>query len=164
MRLKSGIAALAVSLALMLPGCTILDDILTGPDDPPCHEHELSCETVVSAQLVPLAVIDVACDPYQLAGVALKGDVLCAETEFGGGCSDHVFNLLVDTDVMESDPPQVQAMLIHNANNDPCYALLTKKVGFDLTPLKEQMRRFTGRESGSVRLNISGKYSVLYRY
>ena len=166
MRLKPGITALAVCLSMAFTGCEVLEDILTGPGHPP-HEHEAKCETVGAAVLVPLALIDVHNDPYRSTAAAIGGDVLCVDVEYGGGCAEHQFNLLVNTAIMESNPPRVQAMLTHNANNDPCDAYFVKKIGFDLTPLKERMREVTGQESGVVILHIAGsatEHTVEYKY
>lgn len=171
MKLRFGVSALALSLALFLPGCHLLDDIITNPDKPsdppPVHA---SCETGKLAQIVPLRLIDFASDPYTLQSLTLNGDILCAETHYSGG-SEHEFNLLVDDQLTETatGTPVVQAYLVHDSGGDMCLAMIYSKVGMDLTPLKEHLRTLTGQPSGSVLLKVAGATndidaSVVYSY
>ena len=164
MRLKSGILML-VCLALLLPGCQSIEDLIGSHDQPPATLP--ACETVGPALIGDLSVVRLGSHPFKLSETVVDGDVLCATVEYGGGCADHEFNLHVHSEIMAGRPPQVNAVLTHNSNNDPCKALITRKVGFDLTPLKEHLRRITGQQSGTVALHISGYnqgQTVLYSY
>jgi len=154
---------LAVCFALTLSGCEIIDDI-TNPNNPP---HELSCEPTGPTHVVPLPLIDFMNDPYNLLGVAITGDVLCADVAYSGGCTNHTFSLLANNELMEGGTPELQAYLVHNSNGDLCEAMIHAKTGIDLKPLKEHLRTLTGKESGSVILHVNGTgstHSVVYSY
>lgn len=154
--------------ALFFSACTV-DYPLDGTNPPGKQQdrpepRQHSCSHPLPASVVDFRVIKVRNDPYQLQEVTLKGDVLCATVEYGGGCEQHDFHLLVDEAIMESYPPQVNVMLTHNDHGDMCDALLTSTVGFDLTPLKEHLQAATGQASGTVLLRIGDREPIAYAY
>lgn len=53
---------------------------------------------------------------------------------YGGGCEEHKIDLAA-IGWIKTDPPRVEARIIHD-NRDPCDALLTETILFDLEPLR----------------------------
>ena len=68
--------------------------------------------------------------------VRLEGDRLEFRVSFGGGCATHDFKLVAFGGWMESYPVQVKAFLSHDGKDDPCDAIVTRALSFDLRPLK----------------------------
>ena len=166
MSIRFCLSALAVCAALTLTGCELLEDIITGHSHPQPPKPTASCEVTGPATIVQLNRIRVASDPFELSEAVIEDDVLCVSVEYGGGCADHNFNLLVNSE-MTDGTPQVNALLTHNSHGDACDALIMRKVGFDLTPLREHLRKTTGQTSGTVALHLSGyntQQVVLYTY
>jgi len=60
----------------------------------------------------------------------------CLELTFsyGGGCEEHKIDLAA-RGWIKTNPPRVEARIIHD-NRDPCDALLTETILFDLEPLR----------------------------
>jgi len=75
-------------------------------------------------------------DALILRADSLQNPLLVLEVEFGGGCRDHEFDLVAWGGWMESFPVQVNVQLAHEDFDDPCDALITKTLRFDLAPLK----------------------------
>lgn len=76
-------------------------------------------------------------DPLGLVGYSLEGSTLSLEVEHGGGCAHHEYHLVAWGGWMESFPVQVNVLLAHEDNDDPCDALLRRTLYFDLTPLRD---------------------------
>lgn len=79
---------------------------------------------------------DWAEDPFTVAEAVINDDTLHLTVSYGGGCEKHEFSLLAGDSFFESDPAMVEVMLSHNAHGDPCEAMITKELTFDLSPLK----------------------------
>lgn len=105
-------------------------------------------------------------DPYALEHLAVRGDSLHATVRFGGGCRTHEFRLLILKTFRESEPVQGDAVISHRANGDPCRALLTRTLAFDLAPIREHYRQSYQREHGAIRLRLLPPASgtVEYRF
>jgi len=71
-----------------------------------------------------------------LDSLRIEGDRLRFLVEYGGGCAAHDFKLVAWGGWMESFPVQTRAFLSHDDKNDPCDAIITRELGFDLRPLK----------------------------
>lgn len=63
----------------------------------------------------------------------VAGDKLLMQITYGGGCARHDFQLDWNGVIRESFPPGVTLTLTHNGHNDPCKALLTEELEFDLS-------------------------------
>jgi hypothetical protein len=74
--------------------------------------------------------------PVNMESVEIIGDSLFIPVNFSGGCKNHVFNLTHTGAYMESMPPILDIYLEHEDNGDACRALITEKLGFDLTQLR----------------------------
>ena len=69
--------------------------------------------------------------------VSLQGDLLELAVHFSGGCATHDFNLVAWGGWMESFPVQIQTLLSHDGKDDPCDAVVTERLTFDLRPLQK---------------------------
>jgi hypothetical protein len=95
----------------------------------------------------------------------LKGDSLVLAVSFGGGCREHTFLLLADAMWMESYPVQTGVRLAHESNNDPCDAMLSRTLKFDLIPLKVAYTKSYGPAPGIIRIHVGASgASVLYKW
>ena len=95
-------------------------------------------------------------DDYALNAATITGDTLTVEVSYGGGCEDHTFTLVLGEAFMESFPVQLQAVLAHEANNDPCQAWLTNSYAFDLDLAKSRYEEAYGPGEGSIVLQLDG--------
>ncbi|MCB0282726.1 MAG: hypothetical protein KDF60_09125 [Calditrichaeota bacterium] len=100
-------------------------------------------------------------DPLDIKNVSISKDILSIDVQFGGGCEDHLFDMFTASAFLESNPVQADLKLVHNGLDDPCDALISKTVKFDLTPLKKAYITSYGN-SGSIylRISISGDSTV----
>lgn len=72
-----------------------------------------------------------------LEDAGLKGDKLIVDVKYGGGCSQHSVQLNWDGKILKSNPPQIILDLSHNAHGDPCKALLSERLQFDLSVIMD---------------------------
>jgi hypothetical protein len=95
-------------------------------------------------------------DPAKLQDFVVSGDRLDARVSYGGGCADHDFKLVAWGGWMESYPVQVRALLSHDAKDDPCDAIVSEDLSFDLQPLKRAYQESYGiGDPGSTTLILS---------
>jgi hypothetical protein len=76
-------------------------------------------------------------DPLTLGEFSLEGPILSLEVRYGGGCKPHDHDLVAWGGWLESFPVQVNVLLTHDDNDDPCDALVQDTLRFDLTRLRE---------------------------
>jgi hypothetical protein len=87
-------------------------------------------------QIVPqLDWRTLADDDVVITAAAVHGRVLELSLQFGGGCRTHRFALVAGTEFGESNPPYTVFRLAHDADGDPCDALLQKTLTVDLDPI-----------------------------
>jgi hypothetical protein len=67
----------------------------------------------------------------------ISGDLLTITVEYSGGCADHAFTLHALGCFLESWPLQSEIILVHDDPDDPCDAVVTEELVFDLVPLNE---------------------------
>jgi len=66
---------------------------------------------------------------------------------------------------MESYPVQVNVVLSHEDNDDPCDAWITEKMVFNLLPLKKAYQEHYSETSGKIILNLEGwEESITYAF
>ena len=95
-------------------------------------------------------------DPATLEDFVVSGDQLDVRVRYSGGCADHDFKLVAWGGWMESYPVQVKALLSHDARDDPCDAVVSKDLSFDLQPLKRAYQESYGTgDPGSTTLILS---------
>lgn len=103
-------------------------------------------------------------DPVTIISAVVKGDTLELWASYGGGCRAQSFLLLSDAAWMESYPVQVGVRLARDDQDDPCDALLSRMLRFDLSPLKTAYNEAYRTTTGIIRLNIRGFSSVTYSW
>jgi hypothetical protein len=91
--------------------------------------------TVVEQGLVKIK--DIKSDPFTMTEVKIIGGVIRIKVSYAGGHKDHDFTLYRGNTVKESNPPQVDVYLKHNANGDKAEALLMKTLEFNLADLNK---------------------------
>lgn len=84
-----------------------------------------------------LSTAGLSTDNAQVTNAFLSADVLTIVTHYGGGCARHEFMLFGSRLFCESNPPQVDVFLSHQAHGDLCKALITDSLRFSLAPLRE---------------------------
>jgi len=87
-----------------------------------------------SVHIVDLEKIPKKSDSFGLSKASITEDTLQLKVEYGGGCEKHTFVLYCHNKLKEVDTLEV--FIIHDANNDPCEAIVREDVNFDLKPLK----------------------------
>ena len=102
-------------------------------------------------------------DPVRIVDARVHGDSLRVAVETGGGCRRHTFRLAIAQGFLESDPVQVRAALGHDAQGDPCRALLRGELAASLRPLAEAWRRDYRAQRGTVIIHLDG-WSTALRY
>lgn len=71
-------------------------------------------------------------DPFQLIDARIEGKMLKVDVEYGGGCGPADFELVWSGMLMKSLPPKASVKILLK-DNDPCKALITKTVCFDIS-------------------------------
>ncbi len=74
-------------------------------------------------------------DPFEIDNVLKLESILSIDVKYGGGCQEHSFEIIWDGTMINSNPPTVKFILVHNANNDMCEAYLSEKLKIDLNEL-----------------------------
>jgi hypothetical protein len=96
-------------------------------------------------------------DLITLDSAAITGDGrLRLFTRYGGGCADHHAALLVGRAFAESQPPMLRARVAHEANNDPCKALIARTLEFNLKPVRDHFQNAYNSGTGSVVIDLGG--------
>ncbi|HEV2129838.1 MAG TPA: hypothetical protein VGR27_01965 [Longimicrobiaceae bacterium] len=121
----------------------------------------LSSSEVQAAQLVQ-DLGQWPADALEFQQLRIVGDTLEAVVSHSGGCAEHGYALVFMNVFLESDPVQMRGLLSHDAKGDPCRALLTRTLRFDLTPLKESYRANYRVTSGTIILG--GNWPERLRY
>ena len=101
-------------------------------------------------------------DPFTINNVILENDILKINITYTGGCEEHDFMLIGTTSFMESNPVQINILLSHNANNDPCDALINEELNYYLTPLKNAWQEAYQKNSGTIIIWIEGFTESIY--
>ena len=94
-------------------------------------------------------------DPFTINKIRQIGDIISFNISYGGGCEEHLFKL-ISTSFMESYPVQVNIVLSHEDNDDPCDMWITEIFNFNLTPLKESYFDLYNEKSGTIIMNVEG--------
>lgn len=109
----------------------------------------------------PLAIRKISIDSVYLAefyldSASVAGDTLTIKTNYGGGCSEHYFMLIMRSKSMtRGNPAIVDLYLRHYGNTDFCQALVHRQLKFDLSPLKAEFQSMQA-SSGSIIINVLG--------
>lgn len=78
-------------------------------------------------------------DNFDLNKVWLEGSTLHLSVSYGGVCGEHTFALYIYTYgfILESYPPQMDIVLVHDSQGDICKAYITEDLKFDISPITE---------------------------
>jgi hypothetical protein len=90
-------------------------------------------------------------DPFQIKAVRVEKNELIIDVEYGGGCSDHIFELFANSSIAKSDPPKRSIQIMHEDNDDKCKALVYKTIRFQISELA-----YTQQVGSKIKLQLSG--------
>jgi hypothetical protein len=98
------------------------------------------CDGVASIPLVqfmfqPYAVIQE--DPFVIQSASIDGDVMTLDVEYSGGCLEHEFNLFSIPSFSDVFPIHTNVYLQHIDPGDPCDAVVTTTLQYDLRPIAD---------------------------
>jgi hypothetical protein len=113
----------------------------------------VTLETQPSIQLMAQIPDAAASDAFRLLEVSVSGDQLEIEVEYGGGCREHLFEIIAAPTFLESWPVQANIYMTHESHDDLCRALVRKKLTFSLQPLKEAFQHLYPKNDSLI-LNI----------
>ena len=103
-------------------------------------------------------------DPVTMNNIKLVKNSLYMNISYGGGCEEHEFTLIATT-FMESEPVQVNIILSHEDNDDPCDMWINENHSYNLLPLKKSWQLSYQAKSGSIVINIEGwNESIIYQF
>lgn len=71
-------------------------------------------------------------DSFKINSAKRINDILEISISYSGGCKQHNFEVLWDGVVYTDPPCYMNLLIIHNANNDNCEALITETISIDL--------------------------------
>lgn len=120
------------------------------------------CDHAINARLIgtdPVEISDVAPtdlknDSFSITRATIENASLYIVVASGGGCREHEYALMMTpATFMESFPVQANIYLRHDAKDDPCDAIVTDSVVFDLRPIVTLYQQMYG-PSGQVNLNL----------
>jgi hypothetical protein len=93
-------------------------------------------------------------DPMSVDAAFIEEDTLHVRVSHGGGCAEHAYGAVAWNGWMESHPVQVGVLLAHESHDDPCDALLTADLRFDLTALRDAYRESYGPAPATLVLRL----------
>lgn len=96
-----------------------------------CKDDTLSCPNLT----INATTANNSGDVYGLQMVNVVNNCLHLIVSYSGGCANHNFEMRWNGALMESMPPQAQLILYHNGNQDPCDAVLSEHLFYDLNEL-----------------------------
>lgn len=76
-------------------------------------------------------------DFFSIKNVSVTNSLLEIEVRYGGGCKTHEFILYADPILKDGNPPVLNFILLHNANEDACKALITETLVFNIKSIEE---------------------------
>jgi hypothetical protein len=122
----------------------------------------VGCDRSIGARILgssPVEIGDVTPEDLKKDGFTFRdahidGATLKMTVVSGGGCQEHGYSLtMTPAAFMESYPVQANVYLRHDAHDDPCDAIVTDTVVFDLRPIIELYKQMYG-SSGQINLNL----------
>jgi hypothetical protein len=125
-RLRSSLPALCATVAALATGCGDPSGLATVDADGDRIPLVLADEVTLD---------DPAAVPATIQSATVSGDTLRLRLSFAGGCGNHEFGLSALRSVVETEPPQVTVLLVHESS-DACRAAIVREVVADLRPLR----------------------------
>jgi hypothetical protein len=78
-------------------------------------------------------------DPFELNYVELEEGIIKISVSYSGGCQLHIFTITWDEIISSSNPPGINLIITHNANNDNCEAYITEVLEFSMDHLLDSI-------------------------
>jgi hypothetical protein len=100
------------------------------------EQKDIACNEMILLKTSPDSLRN---DPYQLDSLTISDGCLTAYVTYGGGCGDVDFKLYYTEVVTLSLPPQT-ALTLACEDDDPCRALVSEKITFDLEPFEKEAK------------------------
>ena len=76
----------------------------------------------------------------KIVSASIQNDILALQVQYGGGCKEHFFKLIVSEGIEKSNPPQTTFLLSHDANGDGCEALISEELRFNIIEYKRYLQ------------------------
>lgn len=103
-------------------------------------------------------------DAVTINSATINGNSLELSVSYGGGCRNHEFTLITNGNFMDSLPVQTGVYLAHDAKGDTCYAMVSRMLRFDLSPLKTLYNNAYRRTTGVMVIHVADGISVRYSW
>lgn len=104
-----------------------------------------------------------ASDGFNIDSLAIVGDCLEVEVNYGGGCEDHTYDPCWNGSFAESNPVQATLWIDHDAMNDACDAIVQDTWIIDLSSMKADWQAAYQSQSGTIILHV-GQDSIDYNF
>ncbi len=144
-------ALLLFSGALFSVGCDPIQEMVDVNSD---ADSDAAARPETSPVFIGEADDRFGTDTYQLNAATITGDILTVNATYGGGCRTHRFTLVVSETFQESSPVQLAVSLAHDADADPCRALLRESYHFGMTPIKRLYQKGYAQKAGIIVLQL----------
>ncbi len=98
--------------------------------------------------------------PYDVLNISARGSKVNVTVQYGGGCEEHTFSLIHNGIMLESEPPQLHTVLVHDSPDDYCRAMPVENWSFDVSELGKYTQGkiilfvFDGSESHRFELDL----------
>lgn len=96
-------------------------------------------------------------DPVTIQRGEIHEDTLRVTVSFSGGCGNHEFKFYMQPTFMESFPVQANLYLQHSDLEDPCDAIISENLDFDIRLIAELYKDMYGGYD-KINLNIYGHF------
>jgi hypothetical protein len=105
-----------------------------------CNSTEPQINYDENVILVEAINIDEWANDYvKIISASIQNDMLELQVQYGGGCKEHFFKLIISEGIEKSNPPQTTFFLSHNANGDSCKALISEDLRFNIIEYKQYL-------------------------
>jgi hypothetical protein len=102
-----------------------------------CNSAEPQINYDENVKLVESINVDEwASDQVKIVSATIQNDLLALKVQYGGGCKEHFFRLIISKGIEKSNPPQTTFLLSHDSNGDTCEALISEELKFNLIEYK----------------------------
>lgn len=151
-KMKYSVYIVLLGFLVSFTSCSIINE---NDEELVSLHKETVCLPFISSDLILQDLQDIPVDPgTSIVSHIQEGDCLLLDTRFGGGCEEHVLQLIIDTGSNGSVnlSESLFAILSHD-NTDQCEAVVALEVGIDISKLRVL-------QMNEILLNIDG-YSEL---
>ena len=93
-------------------------------------------------------------DTHFIERAEIEEDALHVSVSYTGGCVEHEFRLVAWDYLSKAEPLHVKLLLAHEANGDPCNAIIREALRFDISPLKAEHHKGYGTKPCTLLLRL----------